>query len=189
MKDGEKYVHVTKKNANVGIASEMPYLPRVGIMLKTPKTFCRAAWFGLGPGEAYTDSMAAQRVGFYKMSVADLWTDYLTPQENGNRHDVRRMSLCDRKTLGFIAKGDKTFDFSVHPYTAASLTEAKHPHEIVEDDYMNVYLDYAQSGLGTNSCGPLPAEKYRLKHGDYKFSFEFRAVMPGELNDKSFFQL
>ncbi|MBO4344703.1 MAG: hypothetical protein J5833_03035, partial [Victivallales bacterium] len=176
-------------NANVGIASEMPYLPRVGIMLKAPKSFCRAAWFGLGPGEAYTDSMAAQRVGFYKMSVADLWTDYLTPQENGNRHDVRRMSLCDVKTLGFLAKGERTFDFSVHPCTLENLTEAKHPQDVVEDDFMNVYLDYAQSGLGTNSCGPRPLEKYLLRHGDWKFSFEFRAVMPGELNDNSFFQL
>jgi hypothetical protein len=54
---------------------------------------------------------------------------------------------------------------------------------------MNVYMDYAYSGLGTNSCGPRPAEKYLIKQGDFKFSFEFRAVMPGELNDNSFFQL
>ncbi len=189
VKDGEKYVHVTKKNPNVGIASEMPYIPRVGIMFKAPKSFCRTAWFGLGPGEAYTDSMMAQRVGFYKMSVDDLWTDYLTPQENGNRHNVRRMSLCDKKTLGFLAKGEKTFDFSVHPCTLENLTDAKHPQDVEDDDFMNVYLDYAQSGLGTNSCGPRPAEKYLLWHGDYKFSFEFRAVMPGELNDSTFFLL
>ncbi len=189
VKDGEKYVHVTKKNADFGIIPEMPYIPRMGIMFKTPKTFCRAAWFGLGPGEAYSDSMTAQRVGFYKMSVKDLWTEYLTPQENGNRHDVRRMSLCNLKTCGFFAKGDHTFDFSVHPCTLENLTEAKHPQDIVEDDYMNVYLDFAQSGLGTNSCGPRPAEKYLIRHGDFKFSFDLRAVMPGELNDNSFFQL
>ena len=189
VKDGEKYVHVTKKNADIGILPEMPYIPRMGIMFKVPKDFCRVAWFGLGPGEAYTDSMTAQRVGFYKMSVKDLWTDYLTPQENGNRHDVRRMSLCNLKTAGFLAKGDRTFDFSVHPCTLENLTEAKHPQDIVEDDYMNVYMDFAQSGLGTNSCGPRPAEKYLLRHGDYSFSFDFRALMPGELNDNSFFQL
>ena len=189
VKDGENYVHVTKKNADVGIASELPYLPRMGIMFKAPKTFCHTAWFGLGPGEAYSDSMMAQRVGFYKMSVADLWTEYLTPQENGNRHDVRRMSLYNLKTAGFLAKGEKTFDFSVHPCTLENLTEAKHPQDVDEDDYMNVYMDFAQSGLGTNSCGPRPAEKYLLWHGDYKFSFEFRAVMPGELNDSTFFLL
>ena len=189
VKDGETYVHVTKKNADVGLASELPDIPRMGILFKAPKTFCRAAWFGLGPGEAYVDSMTAQRVGFYKMSVKDLWTDYMMPQDNGNRHNVRRMSLCNLKSCGFLAKGDNTFDFTVHPCTADSLTEAKHPHEIVEDDFMNVYMDYAYSGLGSNSCGPRPAEKYLIKQGDFKFSFEFRAVMPGELNDNSFFQL
>ncbi|MBO4345166.1 MAG: DUF4981 domain-containing protein, partial [Victivallales bacterium] len=187
VKDGEKYVHVTKKNADIGIVPEMPHIPRMGILFKAPKTFCRAEWFGLGPGEAYVDSTMAQRVGFYKMSVKDMWTDYIMPQENGNRHDVRRMSLCNLKTAGFLAKGDRTFDFSVHPCTLENLTEAKHPQDIVEDDYMNVYMDFAQSGLGTNSCGPLPAEKYLLRHGDYSFSFEFRALMPGELNDNSFF--
>ena len=187
VKDGENYVHVTKKNADIGIVPEMPYIPRMGILFKAPKTFCRVEWFGLGPGEAYVDSTMAQKVGFYKISVKDMWTDYIMPQENGNRHDVRRMSLCNLKTAGFLAKGDRTFDFSVHPCTLENLTEAKHPQDIVEDDFMNVYMDFAQSGLGTNSCGPLPAEKYLLRHGDYSFSFDFRALMPGELNDNSFF--
>ncbi len=99
------------------------------------------------------------------------------------------MALYDKYHGGLLVKGLPFFDFSARNYTTEALDKAQHPHELVRDDALNVYLDYAQSGLGSNSCGPLPLERYRLQPGDYAFSFHFRGFAPGEMSDNAFFAL
>ena len=125
----------------------------------------------------------------FKMPVEQLFTNYVRPQENGNRHQVQRMALYDKYHGGLLVKGLPLFDFSARNYTTEMLDKAQHPHELVRDDVLNVYLDYAQSGLGSNSCGPLPLEHYRLLPGDYAFGFHFRGFAPGEMSDNAFFAL
>ena len=187
--DGEKKVHVTEKNREGTLAASLPYLPRMGVAFKMPESFTNTAWYGLGPGEAYQDSHQAQHVGYFKMPVEQLFTNYVRPQENGNRHQVLRMALYDKYHGGLLVKGLPLFDFSARNYTTEMLDKAQHPHELVRDDVLNVYLDYAQSGLGSNSCGPLPLERYRLLPGDYAFGFHFRGFAPGEMSDNAFFAL
>ena len=41
------------------------------------------------------------------------------------------------------------------------LADAKHDFELKADDNVYVSIDIAMSGVGTNSCGPELAEKYR----------------------------
>ena len=69
------------------------------------------------------------------------------------------------------------------------INSADHPQDLEEDDAINVCIDLAQSGLGSNSCGPAPRDEYRLPVKDYEFSILFKGVAPGELNDKSFFHI
>ena len=187
--NGEKKVHVTDRNRADSLAASLPYLPRMGVAFKMPLAFANAAWFGLGPGEAYQDSRQAQHVGYFKAPVSELFTNYVRPQENGNRHLVRRMALFDKYHGGMLVKGKPIFDFSARTCTTEALDKARHPQGLVQDEALNVYLDYAQSGLGSNSCGPLPLEQYRMLPGDYAFGFHFRGFAPGELSDKAFFAL
>ena len=172
-----------------GDFDNMPYLPRMGVVFKVPADMTNVEWFGLGPGEAYSDSFQAQHVGLFKATVADLFTNYLRPQENGNRHNVRRMSLYDGEGCGIVAAGCPQFDFTASPYTIDMINSADHPQDLEEDDAINVCIDLAQSGLGSNSCGPAPREEYRLPVKDYEFSILFKGVAPGELDDKSFFHI
>lgn len=168
---------------------DMVHLPRIGLQMTLPGSMDSAAWFGLGPGEAYSDSKRAQRMGYYKADAGQLYTNYMRPQENGNRTEVRRAAFHDLHLAGLFVGGMPYFDFTLHPFTPQDLAAAKHPHEIVIRDSMTLTLDWKQCGLGSGSCGPCTFEEYRLPATPFKFSLRFRTLTPGELNDRSFFDL
>ncbi len=167
----------------------LPHLPRIGIRMNLPESLENAAWFGLGPGEAYADTKQAQRVGYFKAGLDALYTNYMFPQENGNRMDVRRAVFHDLHLAGLFIGGMPRFDFSAHRFTAEDLAAAKHPHEIVKRDSITLNLDWKQCGIGTGSCGSSTAEEYRIPAKPFQFGLRFRTLTPGELNDNSFFNL
>lgn len=166
----------------------MPYLPRFGLTFSLGKECQNVAWFGLGPGEAYQDSLQAQHVGYFKSDVDGLFTNYVRPQENGNRHQVRRMAIFDNAMNGLAVIGTPMFDFTASKYAIEELNRANHPYELQEDSNINLCIDMAQSGLGSNSCGPLPLDKYRIQPKDYSFSVLLRFFSAGEFDDRAFFR-
>ncbi|MBO5760986.1 MAG: DUF4981 domain-containing protein [Lentisphaeria bacterium] len=166
------------------------YLPRIGLDLTLPCEMENIQYFGLGPGEAYCDSKEAQKVGLYKAPLEALETSYVFPQENGNRHQVRRAAFYDKHKSGFLVKGKGDFfDFSAHRYSIKALNRAKHPHEIERSEEIHLQLNHKTSGIGSNSCGPVLADRYRVKPESFKFTLSFLGFKAGELNDQNFFTL
>lgn len=153
-----------------------PSVPRVGLQLTLPLRFDRVRWLGRGPGEAYVDSKQAQRFGWWQSTVDDLYTPYIRPQENGNRTDVRWVQFTDAGGFGLRAEGLP--NFSIHRFTPDDFANARHPHELVPRDYLTVHLDHAHYGLGSNSCGPLPWEWYRLRTQPWRFAVTLEPVGP-----------
>ncbi|WP_045627672.1 hypothetical protein, partial [Lacticaseibacillus paracasei] len=47
----------------------------------------------------------------------------------------------------------KPLNFSVSNYADETLEAAKHTIDLKQSDRLNLYLDFRQNGLGTNSCG------------------------------------
>ena len=76
---------------------------------------------------------------------------------------------------GMEITAEKLFSFSVLPYSRQMLASANHDFELQEGDNVYVCLDIAMSGVGTNSCGPELAQKYRApKIGKNKFRVVFK---------------
>ena len=65
----------------------------------------------------------------------------------------------------------KPFSFSFCRYTQEELTTKRHRHELVPCGRNVLCLDIAHSGLGSNSCGPSLARKYRVSAGKLSGSF------------------
>ncbi|MFC5908716.1 glycoside hydrolase family 2 TIM barrel-domain containing protein [Streptacidiphilus monticola] len=147
-------------------------LPRLGIAMSLPGTDAEVEWFGPGPGEAYRDSRAAARVGRYRSTVSAMQTPYVRPQENGNRHRVRRarITTADRTLL---ITGDPVIDLTVRPWSTAALTAADHQHDLVRDGRIHLHLDHAHHGLGSAACGPGPLAPDVLAAVPAVFSVEF----------------
>ncbi len=146
-------------------------LPRLGFLTQLNPQFDQVKWFGRGPHENYSDRKNAAFVDLFQKPIQDLYHPYITPQENGNRSDVRWLEISSAKTgAAFRIEGQPLFNFSAHYVTLQNLTEAKHQNELKWLKSPYLYFDYAQSGLGSNACGPDVMTKYRLQPKPYTFS-------------------
>lgn len=154
---------------------EFPMLPRFGLRLFLPNGMDRVRFYGLGPGESYADKRRASSHGCYESTVGEQHEDYLKPQENGSHADCDYV-IVEGDGLSLAAVGEETFCFNISPYTQEELTEKQHSFELEESGYTVLCLDAAQTGIGSNSCGPRLEERYRLEPRG--FDFRLRLV-PG----------
>ncbi|MBT1180262.1 glycoside hydrolase family 2 TIM barrel-domain containing protein [Bifidobacterium vespertilionis] len=158
-----------------------PFLPRFGLRLFMPKELDRVRYCGYGPVESYVDKHRASWHGVFEGTPRTLFEPYIKPQDNGNHHDCDWASLSGDGVTVTALTGrvdGRGFDFQALPYTAEEMTAKGHNHELAECPDANVvHLDYMQSGVGSNSCGPALIEQYRLEAE----RFEFRiALKPSE---------
>ena len=149
-------------------------LPRLGVRLAVPGSLGAAEWFGGGPGEAYPDTRAASRLGRWALSVDELQTPYVRPQENGARADVRWARLTAPDGTGLRIEGHPPFWFTARRWTTEQLDAAEHtPDLVASPDTVWVNLDHGQQGIGSQSCGPGVLEPHRLLAAPAEFSFTF----------------
>lgn len=136
---------------------EFPYLPRFGIVLTLPEGDSAVKYFGYGPYESYRDKRRASWMDVFETTVDALHEDYIKPQENGSHHN------CYEVQVGRVhAKGSRPFAFNASYYTVEELASKAHNYELEKSGHVILHLDYAQSGIGSNSCGPQLLEQYRL---------------------------
>ncbi|MHC4159034.1 MAG: beta-galactosidase small subunit [Planctomycetota bacterium] len=160
---------------------KVPEMPRFGMQMAIPGRFSTMTWFGRGPHETYEDRKTGAAVGLYSGPVEDLIHDYVRPQENANRTDVRWLALTDEDGFGLLAVGLPLLSVSAWPYSMEDLESAKHIHELPRRDTITVNLDYKQMGVGgddgwTERARPHP--EYRLPVKDYTYSFRLRPIDP-----------
>lgn len=147
---------------------EFPMLPRFGIRMFLDKSYDQVEYYGIGPDESYVDKCRAGSHGMYKSDVESMHEDYLRPQENGSHADCDYVEIQNGEKT-FTAVGMQKFAFNVSRYTQEELTNKKHSYELVPEENTVVCLDYAQSGIGSNSCGPVLSEKYQLNQEEFEF--------------------
>lgn len=101
----------------------LPLMPRMGVSITLNKQYDQMAWLGRGPHENYCDRNGSSFVGLYKGSVAEQYFAYDRPQENGNKTDVRWMSLTDLKGNGLMVIGAPTISGSAYLFPTEDLDE------------------------------------------------------------------
>jgi len=153
---------------------ELPHLPRLGLQMGLPGDFEYFTWYGRGPHENYIDKKESAKVGLYSGTVTEQLEPYIRPQENGNKSDVRWAALTNLQGMGLLVVGQPTLNVSVHHFTAEDFTRARHTYDLVPRDETILNMDYAQGGLGSNSCGPGPLEKYQLKPEEVSFTVRLK---------------
>jgi beta-galactosidase len=169
----------TRLSLAVHVAPNRPWpcpIPRLGVSFRLPGDLETVSWYGLGPGEAYRDSRSSVRVGQYQSSVPDLQTPYVFPQENGNRHQVRKASLTRRDGSGLLLSGAPHFDLAVRPWSTAALEAARHPDELVPSGQVHVHVDHSHHGVGSASCGHPLQPRHRLEATNASFAFTLEAL-------------
>ena len=145
---------------------------RVGFTLGVPSALSSISWYGRGPHENYRDRQCGAPVGIYTLPAAEMPHDYVRPQENGTRSDVRWMEALNVSGSGVHFAGGR-FGFSVWPYTQEDLLHAQHCNELRSRDFLTVNIDALQRGVGGDFPGLANVhEPYRIRRGKvYEMEF------------------
>ncbi len=170
---GNGVVNVQEKVDPIG--NVPPDIPRIGLQMGIPKEYGTMTWYGRGPQPNYWDKKSGYAVGEYTGLVDTLWTDYVRPQENGNRTGVRWVAFTNAQKQGFMAVGEPLLNVSAWPYTMQDLEKATHTDDLPSRSNLTVNLDYKQQGVGgidTWSKHARPLPKYRLSTSHtYQYQF------------------
>ncbi len=162
------------------VADSMPEIPRIGMQMVLAGSYDQLKWFGRGPHETYWDRKTGAAVGVYHGTVLENISTYIKPQENGNKTDVRWVSLTNVEGLGIKAKGAPLLNVSAWPYTMENLQKALHTYELPFEDMVTVNLDLQQTGVGgDNSWGKKAHPQYLLTEKNYSYSFTLSPVYKG----------
>ena len=149
------------------------WLPRLGLRMVLPKSMNKVQYFGYGPYESYVDKHRASFLGRFDTYVSEMHEDYLRPQENGSHFNCEYVTVEDH-THRLSVYNETPFSFNLSEYTAEELTQKAHNYELEKSGHTIFCIDYAQSGIGSGSCGPQLADKYRVNGTHFSFSFHIR---------------
>ena len=185
-----------------GVKSDKPVdVPRIGFRMRLPASADSFTYYGRGPEENYSDRFSGILVGKYSSSAAKEYVRYVRPQECGHHTD------CGYLTIGGMAIRSERFEFNAlrcsiedldseeavqHDYqweykdplskndpakAKNRLRRQTHINDYSERDFVEVCVDYAQSGIGGyDSWGSRP-DSDRCLWNDKDYSFRF-AIVP-----------
>ena len=171
---------------------DLPEIPLIGMNMVMPRQFDQMGWLGRGPHESYWDRKTSAFVGKYSGSVAGQYWAYLRPQENGNKTDVRWMTVTNSQGTGIMFVGEPLIEVSalhniMEDFESVARTDGRqvegvetvnrHTTDVKPRDLTSVNVNYKQMGVGgDNSWGAWTHEEYRLTGKEYSYSFRMKAI-------------
>jgi beta-galactosidase len=177
------------------ISENIPEIPRMGMQMQLAGDFTNIKWLGRGPHENYVDRKTSADVGLYESTVADQYTPYIRPQENGYKTDTRWVTLTDNNGTGILVSGNPLFCFAalnnihddfespgkISVYRKDAKRANTHTVDVKPRDLVNLNIDFGQMGVGgDNSWGALIHPQYRLLAKKYEYSFRIRPIVKGD---------
>ena len=187
---------VVVNNSFKMMKDSLPEIVRFGVNLVMPREFDQISWLGRGPHESYQDRFTSALVGLYSGAVADQYFAYIRPQENGNKTDVRWMSIANKDGLGLQFIGLPLLSVSAHhqimeDFESPDRTDGRgklglkmirrHINDVKPRDLTSINIDYKQQGVGgDDSWGAWTHDEYRLREKAYNYSFRICPLRPGE---------
>ena len=179
--EGGLVVDTHAETSPVNFYDALPFLPRFGFVFHMPEENERMIYFGRGAVESYRDKRHASRKGVFETTVSEHFEPYVRPQENMAHIDTDWLAVSNLSGHGLYALSTgSSFSFNCSHFTAKQLTETAHDYELVPLKETVVHIDYTHSGIGSNSCGPVLHERWRLD--EEKLDFSFR-LLPARVND------
>ena len=142
--------------------TDKPLLPKLGMRMRLPADFTTIEYYGRGPWENYPDRKRSAFLGRYKMPLAEYETEYVHPQDNGCRTDVRWFSITNgKKTLRI--EGLQPLCIRAWDYGEENLEGVRHPHEIQRGRFVNLNIDLNIHGVGgVDSWGQPTLPQYTI---------------------------
>lgn len=129
-------------------ATGIPLLPKFGMRMRLPADMTNIDYQGRGPWENYPDRKRSAFVGRYMMQLSEYETEYVHPQDNGCRTDVRWFSIANKDQKSLRIDGCQPLCIRAWDYGEEDLESARHPHEINRGRFVNLNIDLNVHGVG-----------------------------------------
>lgn len=157
--DGVVHVHLLYKGTE-----GLPEIPAFGMDFKLKERYHNFEYYGYGPEENYVDRMEGARLGIFEGTAKENLSNYLIPQECGNRVGTRWLKVTDEYGRGLQFTCEEIpFESSVLPYSAYELENALHQEELPKIHYTWVRILAKQMGVGGDDSWGAPVhEQYRI---------------------------
>ncbi|MBQ0019109.1 MAG: DUF4981 domain-containing protein [Bacteroidales bacterium] len=161
-------------------AEKLRSLPRLGLQVGIAPGYEHVEYIGRGPMKNYIDRLDCAFVGDYTTTVEGMTEEYIKPQSQGERCDVRQLVITNKqgKGLAVIADTQQKFGFSLLHYTDQDLWRTKYLHQLksIHLDESILHIDVAQRGIGNGSCGPGPEPQYEIPRTKHSLTFHIVPV-------------
>ncbi|MFC8425629.1 glycoside hydrolase family 2 TIM barrel-domain containing protein [Streptomyces sp. NPDC057236] len=160
-------------------APNLPYIPEIGTLLFLPRRLDRLHYYGRGPEENHWDRNTGTDVGRYTSTVAEQWTPYIRPQENGNKTDVRWAALTDGRGRGLLVSGEPLLEVNASHFTPEDLSAGvRHDYQLTPRDAVVLRVNHRQMGVGgDNSWGAHTHDEFKLlADRDHAYTYRLRPL-------------
>lgn len=153
-------------------ASNRPIIPKVGMRMRLPADMTQIKYYGRGPWENYPDRKRSAFLGVYKMPLSEYETEYIHPQDNGNRCDIRWFEIASSNKKLRI-DGLQPLCIRAWDYGEEDLEGAHHPSEIQRSNFVNLNIDLNIHGVGgVDTWGQRTLPQYTID-GNKPYHFAF----------------
>ena len=127
--------------------TDRPVIPKLGMRMRLPADMTCIEYYGRGPWENYPDRKRSAFLGRYQMPLSEYETEYLHPQDNGCRTDVRWFCISNGEKALRI-DGLQPLCIRAWNYGEENLEGARHPHDIKRGRFVNLNIDLNIHGVG-----------------------------------------
>ncbi len=159
------------------LKDDIQLMPTFGMRmaLKQPSASnAEITWYGCGPVENYPDRKLSQHIGEYQLKLKDFQTEYIHPQDNANRSDVRWLSVGSGLNK-ITVRGLQPLCMRANDYAIEALDpNPRHPQDIERDAhsaYLHIGLNLHGVG-GTDTWGKQTLPQY-TNPGNKPYHFGF----------------
>lgn len=176
-------------------------IPRIGLRMRLPSSADSFTYFGRGPQENYQDRYTGAMTGIYDSSAEAEYVPYVRPQECGHHTGCRWIEIGG---MTFIAEDEFAFnalrqsvedldseeaagcDYQWRNWDPADpkdpeaarnvLRRQHHINDVPVRDFVELCIDYAQTGVGGYDSWGAHTEEERTLWTDRDYGFSFTIV-------------
>ena len=152
--------------------TDKPVMPKFGMRMRIPADYTNIEYYGRGPWENYPDRKRSAFLGRYLMPLSAFETEYIHPQDNGCRTDIRWFTIGNEKHTLRI-DGLQPLCIRAWDYGEEDLEQAQHPYEIQRGRFVNLNIDLNIHGVGgVDTWGQRTLPQYTIDgNKPYHYSF------------------
>jgi len=151
-------------------------LAKIGVRMLLDKKLDQMAFFGRGPFENYSDRKASAEVGLYEIGVNEQY-EYEKPMERGNHEEVRWAKLNGKDMPSLLVQSDeKLMQVAALPHTDEQMNPVEYKIDLPASTSTVFTVSTKTLGVGSNSCGPQPLDKFKVAAEDTSFSYTIKLL-------------